>query len=85
MVGLSESNEYKTEQAETTDVSVAHTFLLGRAPTSAEASSWTTRQKAGTSHQTLLAELLDSPAYATRIAGGPTSEASARDRCEPPS
>ncbi len=69
MVGFSESNEYRTKQAQNTDVAVAYTYLLGRAPTSSEASDWVTRQKAGTSHAALLTELLDSAAYATHVSG----------------
>jgi hypothetical protein len=69
VVGFSESNEYRTKQAQNTDVAVAYTFLLGRAPTTGEAADWTTRQKAGTPHTTLLTELLDSAAYEARITG----------------
>ena len=69
MVGFSESGEYKTQQAQNTDVAVAFTFLLGRAPTSSEEITWVNRQKAGTPQATLATELLDSAAYATRITG----------------
>jgi hypothetical protein len=68
MVGFSESSEYKRKQAENTDVAVASVFLLGRAPSATEVTDWVTRQKAGTPHRTLIFELLDSSAYATRIA-----------------
>ena len=67
MVGFSESNEYKTKQAQNTDVSVAYIFLMNRAPTSAEATDWVTREKAGTTHAALLTELLNSAKYATHI------------------
>jgi alpha-tubulin suppressor-like RCC1 family protein len=69
MVGFSESNEYKVKQAQNTDVAVAHTYLMGRAPTSAEAAAWVGRQKGGTPHRELLDELLASDAYAIHIAG----------------
>ncbi|MCU1369045.1 MAG: hypothetical protein JWO77_239 [Ilumatobacteraceae bacterium] len=69
VVGFSESNEYKTKQAQNTDVAVAYIYLMGRAPTPAEASDWVTRQKAGTTHAVLLTELLNSPKYATHITG----------------
>jgi hypothetical protein len=68
MVGFSESSEYQRKQAENTDVAVASVFLLGRAPSATEVTDWVTRQKAGTPHRTLVFELLDSSAYATRIA-----------------
>ncbi len=67
VVGFSESNEYKNKQAQNTDVAVAYIYLMGRAPTSAEASNWVTRQKAGTAHATLARELLESPGYFNRI------------------
>ena len=69
MIGFSESSEYKRKQAENTDVSVAYIFLLGRVPTAAESSDWVTRQKAGTTHLTLLGEVLATPGYASHIAG----------------
>jgi hypothetical protein len=69
MVGFSESNEYKRKQLENTDVSVAYILLMGRAPTTAEASAWVTAQKGGTTHAVLLQQLLDSDAYAARIKG----------------
>ena len=69
MVGFSESNEYKRKQAENTDVSVGYIFLLGRVPTAPESTDWVTRQKAGTTHVTLLGELLGSAGYATHITG----------------
>ncbi len=68
MVGFSESNEYKTKQANNVDAAVAHVFLLGRAPTSAEVTTWATRRTGGTGHDVLLGELLASDAYAARIA-----------------
>jgi PKD repeat protein len=67
MVGFSESNEYKTKQAEATDGSIAYLFLLGRTPTADELQAWVTDQKAGTTHQDLLAELLASAAYRARF------------------
>ncbi|HWJ98532.1 MAG TPA: DUF4214 domain-containing protein [Acidimicrobiales bacterium] len=69
MVGFSESNEYKTKQAQNTDVTVAYVFLLGRAPTVGEAADWVARQKAGTAHTVLLNEILNSAAYSKRITG----------------
>jgi hypothetical protein len=69
VVGFSESNEYKTKQAQNTDVAVAFIYLLGRAPTAAEALDWTSRQKAGATHASLLTELLNTAAYATHIGG----------------
>jgi hypothetical protein len=69
MVGFSESNEYKTKQAQNTDVAVAYIYLLGRAPTPGEATDWVDRQKSGTSHVALLTELLTSAKYATHING----------------
>jgi hypothetical protein len=69
MVGFSESGEYKTKQAQNTDVAVAYISLLGRAPTAGEATDWVIRQKAGTTHQVLLTELLGSPGYAQHITG----------------
>jgi len=69
VVGFSESNEYKTKQAQNTDVTIAYVYLLGRSPTTTEASDWVTRQKAGTDHAVLLTELLGSAKYATHITG----------------
>ncbi|HMJ76102.1 MAG TPA: DUF4214 domain-containing protein [Iamia sp.] len=69
VVGFSESVEYKTKQAQNTDVAVAYISLMGRAPTTAEASNWVTRQKAGTPDAALLTELLTSAEYATHITG----------------
>jgi uncharacterized protein YkwD len=69
MVGFSESNEYKRKQAENTDAAVAYVFLLGRAPTAAELTDWTTRRKAGTTNAALANELLLSSKYATHITG----------------
>jgi hypothetical protein len=69
VVGFSESAEYKTKQAQNTDVAVAYISLMGRAPTTAEASDWVTRQKAGTTDAALLTELLTSAKYATHITG----------------
>lgn len=68
MVGFSESNEYKTKQAETVDGSIGYLFLLGRVPTTQELTDWVTAQKGGTTHQDLLSELLLSDAYAARFA-----------------
>ena len=70
VVGFSKSNEYKTKQAQNTDVAVAYIYLLGRAPNTAETTDWVNRQKAGTSHATLLNELLNSTKYATHVTGG---------------
>ena len=70
MVGFSESSEYLRKQAQNTDVSVAHIFLLDRVPTAAETKSWVDRQLAGIPHTTLIEEILASPAYAARIARG---------------
>ena len=67
MVGFSESNEYKTKQAENTDVAVAYVYLLGRAPTPVEEAAWVALRKANVAHAQLLRELLDSQAYADRI------------------
>ncbi|MCU1370627.1 MAG: hypothetical protein JWO77_1821 [Ilumatobacteraceae bacterium] len=67
MVGFSESNEYKTKQAQNTDVSVAYVYLLGRAPTPSETTDWVNREKAGTTHAALLTELLTSSAYSAHI------------------
>jgi photosystem II stability/assembly factor-like uncharacterized protein len=69
MIGFSESSEYQRKQAENTDVAVAYIFLMGRAPTAAEATDWVTRQKAGTKHEALATELLDSAKYATHVTG----------------
>ena len=69
MVGFSESNEYRTKQAQNTDAAVGHVFLLGRSPTTTESNTWASREKSGTTHTTLLQELIDSAAYATRITG----------------
>ena len=69
MVGFSESNEYKTKQAQNTDLAVAYIYLLGRTPTTPETTDWVTREKAGTAHATLLSELLNSAGYATHITG----------------
>jgi PKD repeat protein len=69
MVGFSESNEYKTKQAEATDGSIAYLFLLGRVPTSTELQAWVDDQKGGTTHQALLAELLGSAGYQARFSG----------------
>jgi len=49
---------------------VAYIFLLDRVPTAAESKAWVERQLAGTAHTTLLQELLESDAYAARIARG---------------
>ena len=70
MVGFSESNEYRTKQANPTDVAVAYVFLLGRAPTAAEEAAWVSLRTATTpiAHALLPRELLDGPAYADRIA-----------------
>ena len=69
MVGFSESNEYKTKQAQNTDAAVAYAYLLNRAPTVAELADWVTREKAGTTDATLLTELLQGTAYAARFGG----------------
>jgi hypothetical protein len=69
MVGFSESGEYKTKQAQNTDVAVAYIYLLGRAPTPGEAADWVARQKGGTTHAVLLTELLEGNAYRTHITG----------------
>ena len=70
MIGFSESSEYKRKQAEITDATVASVFLLGRSPSAGELDAWVTAQRGGTStHRMLVLGLLDSPAYATRIAG----------------
>ena len=69
MVGFSESNEYKTKQAETVDGNLAYFLLLGRLPTAGELATWTTAQKGGTTHQILLQQILSSDAYKTRITG----------------
>lgn len=69
MVGFSESNEYKTKQAQNTDATVAYVFLLGRAPTVGEAADWVARQKAGTTHAVLLNEIVNGTAYSKRITG----------------
>ena len=67
VLGFSESNEYKTKQAQNTDVAIAYIYLLGRSPTTAEATDWTTREKAATTDSALLTELLDSAGYAGHI------------------
>jgi hypothetical protein len=69
MVGFSESNEYRTKQAESTDVSVVYIFLLGRTPTTTEATTWVTRQRAGTTRAVLAGEVLAGEEYADRISG----------------
>lgn len=69
MVGFSESNEYRTKQRANTDIAIAHTFLLRRAATAAEAADWSIRLAAGTTHVDLLCELLESAAFAQRFAG----------------
>ena len=69
VIGFSESNEYKTKQAQNTDVAVAYIYLLGRAPTAIETTNWTTPEKAGTTDAALLTELLNGAPYATHIAG----------------
>ena len=69
MVGFSESNEYKTKQAQNTDLAIAYIYLLGRTPNAAETTDWTTREKAGTTNAVLLDELLSSAGYATHITG----------------
>ncbi|WP_421121636.1 DUF4214 domain-containing protein [Aquihabitans daechungensis] len=69
VVGFSESNEYKTKQAQNTDVAIAFIYLLGRAPTAGEAADWVARQKAGTTHAVLLTELLEGNLYRNRITG----------------
>ena len=69
MVGFSESNEYKTKQAQNTDVAMAYVDLLGRMPTVYETDDWVTRQQGGTTDAALLEELFGSSAYATHIAG----------------
>jgi hypothetical protein len=69
MVGFSESSEYKRKQKENTDLAVAYILLLGRAPTTAEGTDWTTREKAGTTVAVLAGELIRSAAYRTHILG----------------
>ncbi|MFN8016713.1 MAG: DUF4214 domain-containing protein [Acidimicrobiales bacterium] len=69
MVGFSESNEYKTKQANKVDAAVAYIFLLGRAPTATEVTDWATARTGGTSAAALAKQLLDSAAYATHIGG----------------
>lgn len=64
MVGFSESSEYKTKQAENTDVAVAYIYLMGRAPTALEVADWVSRQRGGTSQAELAKELLTSTKYA---------------------
>jgi alpha-tubulin suppressor-like RCC1 family protein len=77
VVGFSESNEYKRKQAANTDLAVAYIYLLGRAPTPDETVNWVSRQREGTTHATLLTELLNSAKYAahinTTVPGAPTS------------
>ena len=69
MVGFSESSEFQRKQASNTDVTVAYVYLLGRAPSATEIADWTSREGTSATHAALLAELLDSAAYATRITG----------------
>jgi PKD repeat protein len=70
MIGFSESNEYKRNQVQNVDVAVAYALLLGRAPTASEADEWNTSDRQdGLTPTALLAEILASAAYATRVAG----------------
>ncbi len=68
MVGFSESNEYKTKQANNTDVAVTTIFLLGRAPSADEVAAWTVARTQGTTAAVLAQQLVSSAEYARRIA-----------------
>lgn len=69
MVGFSESNEYKRKQAERVTVIVLYTFMLGRAPTPTELDAAVVALKADGTVAALAQQIIDSEAYATRIAG----------------
>jgi hypothetical protein len=71
MVGFSESSEYKRKQAERVTAIVLITFLLGRAPTSAEVTSVAAALKTDTTVAELADQIFDSDAYANRIASLP--------------
>ena len=68
MANFSESNEYKNKQAAEVNVSVLHTFLLGRAPTKADFATAVAALEGGQSVAAYAAELYASTAYANRIA-----------------
>jgi len=59
MVGFSESNEYQRKQAANTDVAIAYLSLVGRMPTVAETTTWTTAAAGGATNAELLDDLVD--------------------------
>ena len=67
VIGFSESTEYQRKQAQNTDVTVACVYLLGRAPTATEASTWVTSELNGKTDSALLTQLLNSTTYATHV------------------
>ena len=69
MIGFSESAEYKSKQADNTDVAVAYILLMGRTPTAAEITDWVTRRKAGTTQAALATQLLNSSGYFSHVLG----------------
>jgi hypothetical protein len=70
MVGFSESSEFKNKQASEVTVSVIYILLAGRAPTTTEFADLVARLDAGTTTPAAIAqEIINSPAYATRIGG----------------
>jgi hypothetical protein len=58
MVGFSESSEYQRKQAANTDVAVAYLSLVGRMPSAAETSAWTTAAAGGATNAQLLDQLV---------------------------
>ena len=67
MVGFSESNEYKVKTAEQVDVVDVFTGMLRRVPTGAENTLWVAALKDTSERTDLIASLLASAAYDTRI------------------
>ncbi|MCU1372469.1 MAG: hypothetical protein JWO77_3663 [Ilumatobacteraceae bacterium] len=59
MVGFSESTEYRRKQAANTDVAVAYLTLVGRMPTAAETTAWTTAAAGGATNAELLDDLVE--------------------------
>lgn len=68
MVGFSESSEYKRKQAERVTAIVLITFLLGRAPTTTEVADVAAALKADLTVAELADQIIESDAYAQRIA-----------------
>lgn len=67
MANFSESNEYQRKQAAEVHVSVLSIMLLGRSPGSSEFAAGVTALEDGQSVAAFANQILNSPAYATRV------------------